>query len=60
MQGAGSQMRELIRLMARSRKVELDIVSAQFGPLLDPAKLAQMKQDLRDLEAILAADEGGV
>jgi hypothetical protein len=59
MQGAGSQMRELIRLMARSRKVELDIVSAQFGPLLDPGKLAQMKQDLRDLEAILAAGEGG-
>jgi len=60
MQGAGSQMRELIRLMARSRKVELDIISAQFGPLLEPAKLVEMKRDLRDLEAMLAVGEGGV
>ena len=53
MEGAGSRMRELIRLLARSRKVELDIVSAQFGSMIKSSKLAQMKQDLQDLEAIL-------
>jgi hypothetical protein len=53
MEDTGATMRELIRLLSRSRKVELDIISAQFGPMIDPARLALMKQDLRDLEAIL-------
>jgi hypothetical protein len=53
MEDAGSRMRELIRLLARSRKVELDIISAQFGAVIEPGRLAQMKQDLRDLEAML-------
>lgn len=52
-EGAGAKMRELIRLLARSRKVELDIISAQFGPVIEPGRLAQMKRDLRDLEAML-------
>jgi len=56
MEDAGSRMRELVRLLARSRKVELDIISAQFGPVIEPSRLAQMKQDLRDLEAILGKD----
>jgi hypothetical protein len=56
MEGAGSRMRELIRLLARSRKVEIDIIAAQFGLLIEPSKLTQMKQDFRDLEAML--DEG--
>ena len=38
-EGAGSTMRELIRLLARSRKVELDIISAQFGPMIEPSRL---------------------
>jgi len=58
MEDAGARMQELIRLIARSRAVELDIISAQFGPLIDPSKLAMMKQDLRDLEATL--DGGSV
>ena len=50
---ASVQMQSLIQLLARSRKVELDIISAQFGPLIDPAKLKQMRADLQDLEATL-------
>ena len=53
LEGAGSQMRELIRLMARSRKVELEIISAQFGPMIGSSYLAEMRADLRDLEAML-------
>ena len=56
MEDAGSRMRELVRLLARSRKVELDIISAQFGPVIEPSRLAQIKQDLRDLEAILGKE----
>ncbi len=51
----GSQMQQLIKIMARSRKVELDIISSQFGPVLDPRRLADMRKDLSDLEQILAA-----
>jgi Predicted nucleotide-binding protein containing TIR-like domain len=54
-----SQVQLLVQLLARSRKVELDIISAQFGPLIDPDKLKQMRQDLKDLEATLKpADKG--
>jgi hypothetical protein len=55
-QHAGSQMQALVRLLARSRKVELDVIAGQFGPMIDPAKLAQMRKDLEELEATL---EGG-
>lgn len=46
-----SQMQLLVRLLARSRKVELEIISAQFGGFIAPDKLQQMRQDLKDLEA---------
>jgi hypothetical protein len=49
----GSQVQELVRLLARSRKVELDIISSQFGPLIDASKLKQMRRDLEDLESQL-------
>ncbi|MEU5259898.1 TIR domain-containing protein [Amycolatopsis sp. NPDC021455] len=55
-EGVGATMQSLIRLLARSRKVELDIISSQFGPMIDSMKLSQMKRDLADLEAML---EGG-
>jgi hypothetical protein len=58
MEGAESRMRALIRLLARSRKVELDIIAAQFGPVIEPSRLAQMKQDLQDLETLLGKEEG--
>ena len=50
---AESQMSALVALLARSRKVELDIISAQFGPLIDPKNLNAIKADLADLDAIL-------
>jgi len=50
---AASQMHKLVELIARSRKVELDIISSQFGPRIAPDKLRQMNRDLLDLEATL-------
>ena len=50
---AASQMQKLVELIARSRKVELDIISSQFGPLIAPDKLRQMNRDLSDLEETL-------
>ncbi len=50
---AASQMQKLIELIARSRKVELDIISSQFGPLIDPDKLKQINCDLSDLDETL-------
>jgi hypothetical protein len=47
-------MHQLVELIARSRKVELDIISSQFGPLIAPDKLRQMNRDLLDLEETLA------
>lgn len=56
MEGAGSRMRELVRLLARSRKVELDIISGQFGSMIATSRLAQIRQDIRDLEAMLGKE----
>lgn len=50
---AATQMEKLVELIARSRKVELDIISTQFGPLIPPDKLKQMNKDLLDLEETL-------
>jgi hypothetical protein len=56
-EGVSSQVQTMVRLLARSRKVELDIISAQFGPLIDPKKLAQIRQDLLELEQSLSSSE---
>jgi hypothetical protein len=45
----GAQMERLVRLLARSRKVELDVIASQFGPLIDTERLAEMRADLDDL-----------
>lgn len=50
---ASSRMLSLVQLLARSRKVELDIISAQFERFIEPGKLDQIRQDFKDLEAIL-------
>jgi len=52
-EGARSQVEKLVRLLARSRKVELDVISAQFGSFIDPARLREIRQDLDDLEQLL-------
>jgi hypothetical protein len=49
----GVTMQSLIRLLARSRKVELDIISTQFGPVIGSRQLQQIKRDLADLERML-------
>lgn len=53
---AGETMQALVRLLARSRKVELDIISKQFGPLIDREGLQQMRRDLADLERVLDSE----
>lgn len=50
-------MQSLLRLLARSRKVELEITAKQFGPLIDPQDLRRMKRDLADLERTLGEQE---
>jgi hypothetical protein len=52
-QSASVQMESLVRLLARSRKVELDVIASQFGLMIDPVRLAQMRKDLEDLESTL-------
>ena len=39
----------LINLMARSRKVELDVISSQFGAFINTDHLKDIKKDLDDL-----------
>ena len=46
-------MEQLVELLARSRAVELDVISAQFGPLIDPERLKKIQKDFKDLEATL-------
>ncbi len=53
LQKAGDQFHQLIRLLARSRKVELEIISTQFGSMIQPDRLAEMKRDLDDLQRTL-------
>lgn len=52
-ESAGAHVQELVQLLARSRKVELDIISAQCGAFIEPSKLAQVRKDLEDLESKL-------
>jgi hypothetical protein len=52
-EGVSTSMTNLITILARSRKVELDIISSQFGPMINPGKLSQMKNDLEDLDKSL-------
>ncbi len=53
-QGASTRMEQAIRLLARSRKVELDIISAQFGPFIEGGRLEDIRRDLRDLEQVIS------
>jgi len=55
-EGVGATMQQLLRLLARSRKVELDIIATQFGSMIGPQQLHQMRRDLVDLERTLGED----
>ena len=56
-ENVGATMQSLVRLLARSRKVELDVFLAQFGPLLKSEHVQEIRKDLADLIAILAESE---
>jgi hypothetical protein len=49
-------MERLISLMARSRSVELDIISTQFGVFIKPDLLNKLRKDLKDLEDSMKND----
>ncbi|MDQ5825408.1 MAG: nucleotide-binding protein [Chloroflexota bacterium] len=49
---ASASVTQLVNILARSRAVELDLISVQFGSLISPAFLKKMQQDLKDLEAL--------
>ncbi|OYW73260.1 MAG: hypothetical protein B7Z37_22165 [Verrucomicrobia bacterium 12-59-8] len=48
---ASNTVAKLVGLLARSRAVELDVISRQFGGLMPADILASMRQDLADLQA---------
>lgn len=52
-----SKMNKLIELLARSRKVELDVIQSQFGGLIEQNKLSQLKRDLKDIAHVLLSDD---
>jgi len=39
--------------LARSHKVQLDVIAEHFGLMIDPAKLGQMRTDLEEFGAAL-------
>jgi predicted nucleotide-binding protein len=47
------QIEQMVRLLVRSRKVEIDLIAQQFGTLIQPTFLAQLRKDVADLEASL-------
>lgn len=56
---SSAQLDHLVQLLARSRAVELDIITAQFGGLIDPEKLRAMRRDLEDLAIATEENDGG-
>jgi hypothetical protein len=53
------QVQHMVRLLVRSRKVEIDLIAQQFGPFIQQDFLAQMRADLADLEASLSSPKVG-
>lgn len=56
-EGVGATMQSLLRLLARSRKVELDVFITQFGPIIRSEQLQKIKRDLADLIEILGEED---
>jgi len=54
---AATQMHKLINLIARSRRVELDIIAGQFGLLIPHDKLTQISRDLTELDEALCSSD---
>jgi len=55
-EGVSATMQSLLRLLARSRKVELDVFITQFGPIIRSEQLQKIKRDLADLIEILGEE----
>jgi len=53
LEDSGTTLERLIGLIARSRKVELDIILKQFSSALDPEQARDMQRDLDDLSTVL-------
>jgi hypothetical protein len=51
---AGSKVDEMIRILARSRQVELEITSSMFGSMIGAERVTQLQKDINDLEALVA------
>ena len=51
------QVEHMVRLLVRSRKVELDLIAQQFGKFIRRNFLEEMQKDLADLEASLSQPE---
>lgn len=49
------QVEHRVRLLVRSRRVEIDLIARQFGPFTQAGFLEQARTDLADLEASLSA-----
>ena len=47
-------MQSLVRLLTRSRKVEIEIFLSQFGPMLKSEYVQELRKDLADIIAMLA------
>jgi len=54
-EGVGAKVEQMVKLLLRSRKIEIELVAKQFGPLINKDSLAQMKTDLRDLEDLVGS-----
>lgn len=59
-EGISGQIADLVVLLARSRILELDVISKQFGPVLPPDFMKKLRQDLSDLEQATQSRKAGV
>lgn len=59
-EGVNDSVERMIRLLVKSRKVELDIITKQFGALIDRGSFAEILADLDTFEATLRAQSRAV
>jgi hypothetical protein len=58
LEAAGTDLEQLVALIARSRKVELEIILEQFGPVIGSDRARTIRRDLEDLTKSLRRHEG--
>lgn len=52
-EGVGEKVEQMVKLLLRSRKIEIELVAKQFGILINSESLAKMNADLADLESLV-------